>query len=71
MLSIKLLCLSIIIAIQFVSIISSPINKHYSMVLVGGGLLDDNEAIWNKIIELGGKNNYLLLIMNYFLKLII
>ena len=28
--------------------------KNYSVVLVGGGLLDDNEEIWGKIIELAG-----------------
>jgi hypothetical protein len=32
---------------------SSRINDHFSMVLVGGGLADDNDEVWNKIIELG------------------
>ena len=34
---------------------SDRINDHFSMVLVGGGLLDDNDEVWNKIIELGKK----------------
>ena len=29
------------------------ISEHFSMVLVGGGLADDNDEVWNKIIELG------------------
>jgi cyanophycinase len=32
----------------------TTIGKNFSLVLVGGGLEDDNEIIWNKIIELGG-----------------
>jgi cyanophycinase len=32
----------------------SPVGKNFSLVLVGGGLEDNNEIIWNKIIELGG-----------------
>jgi cyanophycinase len=33
---------------------SNLIGQPYSQVLVGGGLEDNNEAIWNTIIELGG-----------------
>lgn len=33
------------------------INKNYSLVLIGGGLEDNNKEIWNKIIELGGGIN--------------
>lgn len=38
----------------FVFLIVSTGAKNYSVVLVGGGLLDDNDEIWNKIVELGG-----------------
>ena len=34
--------------------ISFCLAKNYSVVLVGGHLADDNEEIWNKIVELGG-----------------
>lgn len=30
------------------------VGKDYSLVLVGGGLYDNNTAIWDRIIELGG-----------------
>lgn len=30
------------------------VGKGYSLVLVGGGLYDNNTAIWERIIELGG-----------------
>lgn len=30
------------------------VGKEYSLVLVGGGLYDNNTAIWERIIDLGG-----------------
>ena len=32
----------------------SDIGRNYSLVLVGGGLYDNNTDIWERIIELGG-----------------
>lgn len=32
----------------------SEIGKNYSLVMVGGGLYDNNTAVWDRIIELGG-----------------
>ncbi len=42
-------------AASAMSAASDRINDHFSMVLVGGGLADDNDEVWNKIIELGKK----------------
>jgi cyanophycinase len=33
---------------------SMQVGKNFSMVLVGGGLLDDNKEIWSTIIDLAG-----------------
>ena len=32
----------------------SQVGRNYSLVMVGGGLDDNNTAIWDRIIELGG-----------------
>lgn len=38
-------------------IVNKIIAKEFSLVLVGGGLEDDNFDVWNTIIELGGGKN--------------
>lgn len=52
--SISLLSLGIHLIIQATTV---EIGKNFSLVLVGGGLEDNNEAIWNTIIQLGGGKN--------------
>lgn len=41
-------------AVSFAVTTGTPVGKNFSLVLVGGGLEDNNELIWNTIIELGG-----------------
>lgn len=36
------------------TVLRSRVGQNYSMVLVGGGLYDNNTAIWDTIITLGG-----------------
>lgn len=38
----------------FLGVLGRNVGKEYSLVLVGGGLYDNNTAIWERIIELGG-----------------
>jgi hypothetical protein len=35
-------------------VFSANVGLNYSMVLVGGGLYDNNTAVWNTIVQLGG-----------------
>lgn len=42
------------LALVLCSAAISEIGKNYSLVMVGGGLYDNNTAIWDRIIELGG-----------------
>jgi hypothetical protein len=47
--TLALLALFAVSAVQ-----SMQVGKNFSLVLVGGGLLDDNAEIWNTIINLAG-----------------
>eukprot|EP01032_Pedospumella_encystans_P007544 gene7544-9041_t len=38
----------------FLGVLGRNVGKEYSLVLIGGGLYDNNTAIWERIIELGG-----------------
>jgi cyanophycinase len=51
-----MLSLFILLAITLIlsTVAVSNVGKNFSIVLVGGGLLDDNEQIWGTIISLGG-----------------
>ncbi len=46
----------LLLSVAVISVASSfsRINDHFSQVLVGGGLADDNDEVWNSIIDLGG-----------------
>ena len=51
-------CINCLIFLAYVHSIqglsANRVGLNYSMVLVGGGLDDNNAEVWNRIIELGG-----------------
>lgn len=46
----KILSITIVVLLQSVAVAA----KNFSAVLVGGHLADENEEIWDRIVELGG-----------------
>lgn len=47
----------ICLIVALLGFFATVISKEFSLVLVGGGLEDDNKEVWNEIIELGGGVN--------------